>query len=77
MKEISEELQWEIFELLEGNLSHDESLIILNKIKSDNDLENYYSSLKQTYLQKDNAINYPGKKSLIRKSSWHIYVSPL
>ena len=27
MKEISEELQWEIFELLEGNLSHDESLI--------------------------------------------------
>jgi len=77
MKEISEELQWEIFELLEGNLSHVESLIILNKIKSDNDLENYYSSLKQTYLQKDNAINYPGKKSLIRKSSWHIYVSPL
>jgi hypothetical protein len=77
MKEISEALQWEIFELLEGNLSHEESLIILNKIKSDNDLEKYYSSLKQTYLQKDNAIIYPGKKSLIKKSDWSIFISPL
>jgi hypothetical protein len=62
--------------LLEGNLSHDESLIILNKIKSDNDLENYYSSLKHTYLQKDNAIVYPNKQTLIKKSAWSIYISP-
>ncbi len=77
MKEISEELQWEIFELLEGNLSSEESLIILNKIKSNKDLENYHSSLKQTYLLNDDAIVYINKQSLIRKSSWQIYVSPL
>ena len=77
MKEISEELQWEIFELLEGNLSNEQSLIILDKIKSDEDLENYYLSLKQTYLQKDNAIVYFDKQSLIKKSVWNIYVSPL
>jgi hypothetical protein len=77
MKEISEELQWEIFELLEGNLSHEDSLIILNKVKSNKDLEKYYSSLKQTYLEKDNAIVYPNKLILIKKSIWNIYVSPL
>lgn len=77
MKEISEELQWEIFELLEGNLSHEESLIILNKVKSNKDLEKYYSSLKQTYLEKDSAIVYPDKQNLIKKSVWNIYVSPL
>ena len=77
MKEISEELQWEIFELLEGNLSHEESLIILNKVKSNKDLEKYYSSLKQTYLEKESAIVYPDKQNLIKKSVWNIYVSPL
>lgn len=77
MKEISEELQWEVFELLEGNLSHEESLIILNKVKSNKDLEKYYSSLKQTYLEKDSAILYPNKQTLIKKSVWNIYVSPL
>jgi len=77
MKEISEELQWEIFDLLEGNLSNEESLIILNKIKSNKDLENYYSSLKQTYIQNDNAIVYPDKQSLIKKSSWSLFISPL
>lgn len=77
MKEVSEELQWEIFELLEGNLSYEESLIILNKINSDKELENYYSSLKHTYLQKDNAIVYFDKQSLIKKSAWSIYISPL
>lgn len=77
MKEISEELQWEIFELLEGNLSHEESLIILNKVKSNKDLEKYYSSLKHTYLEKDSAIVYPDKQNLIKKSVWNIYVSPL
>ena len=77
MKEISEELQWEIFELLEGNLSHEESLIILNKVKSNKDLEKYYSSLKQTYLEKESAIVYPNKQNLIKKSIWNIYVSPL
>lgn len=77
MKEISEELQWEIFELLEGNLSHEESEVILNKIKSNKDLQKHYSSLKQTYLEKDSAIVYPNKQSLIKKSVWNIYVSPL
>ena len=77
MKEISEELQWEIFELLEGNLSHEESLIILNKVKSNKDLEKYYSSLKQTYLEKESTIVYPNKQNLIKKSVWNIYVSPL
>lgn len=77
MKEISEELQWEIFELLEGNLSHEESLIILNKVKSNKDLEKYYSSLKQTYLEKESAIVYPDKQNLIKKSVLNIYVSPL
>ena len=77
MKEISEELQWEIFELLEGNLSHEESLIILNKVKSNKDLEKYYSSLKQTYLEKESAIVYPNKQNLIKKCVWNIYVSPL
>lgn len=77
MKEISEELQWEIFELLEGNLSREESLIILNKVKSNKDLEKYYSSLKQTYLEKESAIVYPDKQNLIKKSVLNIYVSPL
>jgi len=77
MKEISEELQWEIFELLEGNLSNDQSSIILNKIKADKDLEEFYLSLKLTYLQKDNSIVYPYKQTLIKKSGWRIYFSPL
>ena len=76
MKEISEELQWEIFELLEGNLSTEQSSIILNKIKSDKDLEEFYLSLKLTYLEKDNSIVYQDKQSLIKRSTWNIYVSP-
>jgi hypothetical protein len=75
MKEISEELQWEIFELLEGNLSNEQSSIILNKIKSDKDLEDFYLSLKLTYLEKDNSIVYQDKQSLIKRSTWNIYVS--
>jgi len=77
MKEISEELQWEIFELLEGNLTKEQSVVILDKIKSDKDLEKYYSSLKQTYLEKDSAIVYLNKQTLIKKSAWNIYISPL
>jgi hypothetical protein len=75
MKEISEELQWEIFELLEGNLSNEQSSIILNKIKSDKDLEEFYLSLKLTYLEKDNSIVYQDKQSLIKRSTWNIYFS--
>ena len=77
MKEISEELQWEIFELLEGNLSNEQSLIILNQIKSDKDLETYFLSLKQTYLQIENDIVYADKHSLLKKSTWSIFISPL
>jgi hypothetical protein len=76
MKEISEELQWEIFELLEGNLTKEQSGVILDKIKSDKDLKKYYSSLKQTYLEKDSAIVYPNKQTLIKNSVWSIYISP-
>jgi hypothetical protein len=77
MKEISEEEQWEIFELLEGNLSDEQSEIILDKIKSNSELAYYYSSLKQTYLEKEESIIYQNKQSLIKKSFWNIYVSPL
>jgi len=77
MKEISEELQWEIFELLEGNLSNEQSLIILNQIKSDKDLETYFLSLKQTYLQIENDIVYADKHSLLKKSTLNVFISPL
>jgi len=71
MKELSEEKQWKVFELLEGNLSELETQNFMNEINQDPILKDYYNSLKQTYLQPTNVV-YPHKNRLIKSINWTI-----
>ncbi len=66
MKEISEEEQWEIFELLEGNLISTDENKLLQKTKRNPALNAYYLSLKNTYLE-DEKHEYPHKNKLIKR----------
>ncbi len=65
MKEISEENQWRIFELLEGNLSQQEQQKLLNEIDQKTELKKFYLLLKQTYLTPEK-VEYPNKKQLLK-----------
>lgn len=73
MKEISEEQQWMIFELLEGNLSETESEEAYNTIKNNPAMFQFYKELKLTYLVPDNSIVY-NKKQELTKSTFSIYI---
>lgn len=72
MKEISEEYQWKIFELLEGNLSDNEKDSLLTEIEEDADLQHFYDTLKLTYLEPQK-IEFPNKSLLLKKSTFAVY----
>jgi hypothetical protein len=68
MKEINEEWQMKIFDLLEGNLSPAEKQKITDAIENDPALLNEYKLMAQTYLQPENDIVFVGKSDLYRKT---------
>jgi hypothetical protein len=67
---ITEEREWQIFELLEGNLKDTEAQQLLNEIKSNPIEWKFYQEMKCTYLNSEsaiafeNTITYPLKDSL-------------
>jgi uncharacterized protein with FMN-binding domain len=71
MKEISEENQWKIFELLEGNLTESEAQDLKKAIEQDADLNRYYLSLKQTYLE-PSPIVFPRKNKLLKSAFFKV-----
>ncbi len=73
MKEITEEQQWLIFELLEGNLSKEESETTLKSIHNNPEQFQFYNELKLTYLIPDNSILF-NKKQTLKKSIFTIQI---
>lgn len=72
MKEISEEYQWKIFELLEGNLSESEQKILESEINNNESLKHFYQTLKLTYLEPQE-IQFPNKQRLLKTSTFTIF----
>lgn len=72
MKEISEEYQWKIFELLEGNLSDTERDSLFTEIQEDASLKHFYDTLKLTYLEPQK-IEFPNKRLLLKKSTFTVF----
>lgn len=68
MKEISEENQWRIFELLEGNLSPEDQLKLHNEIDKQPELKDFYQSLKHTYLTPEK-IEFTNKNRLLKSKN--------
>ncbi|MEY3966351.1 MAG: hypothetical protein RL263_1520 [Bacteroidota bacterium] len=64
---IPEEIQWQIFELLEGNLTAEESEKTLYLIESNSDYQTFYHELSLTYL-KPEPTEYPNKSVLLKSS---------
>jgi hypothetical protein len=73
MKEITEEQQWLIFELLEGNLSKQESESTLKSIQNNPELLQFYKELKMTYLVPDNSILF-NKKQTLKKTIFTVQI---
>ncbi len=65
---IPEEIQWQIFELLEGNLSEKESEQTLKIIESNANYHSFYRELSLTYLKPEPA-EYPNKSILLKTSA--------
>jgi len=61
--QISEEQEWQLFELLEGNLSDKDSAELLKAMEFDPQLKAHYIALKQTYLTPSQVI-YPNAQAL-------------
>jgi hypothetical protein len=66
--QITEAQEWQLFELLEGNLSSSESSQLLAALDSDPHLRSHYEALKLTYLQ-PSQISYPHAQSLKKTQS--------
>lgn len=65
MKEISEKMQLMIFDLLEGNLTKEQSAEVLKQIQQNKELMDFYISFQQTYL-KPESIEFENKSSLLK-----------
>jgi len=61
--EITEAQEWQLFELLEGNLSADESALLHQEIEAQPALEYHFNLLKQTYTSAPE-IHFPEAQSL-------------
>ena len=61
--EITEAQEWQLFELLEGNLSADESALLHQEIEAQPALAYHYNLLKQTYTSAPE-IHFPEAQSL-------------
>jgi hypothetical protein len=65
---IPEDIQWQIFELLEGNLTENESHKIQELIRSNTSYQTFYRELSLTYL-KPEATEFPNKSALLKTSA--------
>ena len=63
---ISEDIQWQIFEWLEGNLSDRDVEILQQKIEQSTELQQFVYHFKQTYLPLDASEEYPHKQQLLK-----------
>jgi hypothetical protein len=61
--EITEAQEWQLFELLEGNLSADESVLLHQEIEAQPALAYHFNLLKQTYTSAPQ-IHFPEAQSL-------------
>lgn len=61
--EITEAQEWQLFELLEGNLSADESALLHQEIEAQPALAYHFNLLKQTYTSAPE-IHFPAAQSL-------------
>ena len=81
MMPISEEHSILIFDLLEGNLSEKEKVSALALINSDANLKKEYKLLKNTYLQKDDAVHFPDKIALYNipnsNNRFYLFLKPI
>lgn len=65
---ISEEQEWQLFELLEGNLSPIEAANLRKQIQGDANLEAHYKAMSHTYLTPAD-IHFTEKESLKKRQS--------
>lgn len=77
MKEVSEEMQFRIFDLLEGNLSEKESVSLMNEIEKSEALKREFELMARTYLPKDETIIFPGKERLLKKGGMRVLFAPM
>lgn len=61
--EITEAQEWQLFEMLEGNLSAKEAALLLEEIESQPALAHHYNLLKQTYASAPE-IHFPETQSI-------------
>lgn len=64
---ITEDLEWQLFELLEGNLPPDIAAQLQERIRHDANLNAHYQALAQTYSL-PTATEFPEKESLKKRS---------
>lgn len=65
MKHLHKDIDWTIFEFLEGNLSLDETAYVKQLIASDSVWQKSYSTWKLSYLEAD-LIEHPNKNELYK-----------
>ena len=65
---ITDEQAWQLFELLEGNLSKTAAAELHQAMQGDANLKAHYEALAQTYLQPTTTL-YPDSPSLKKKTS--------
>lgn len=76
MKEINEEMQMRIFDLLEGNLSPAEKEALFKEIEQSKELQHEYTLMSKTYLEVD-AVAFDNKAGLYRPKRGIVYFLPL
>jgi len=76
MKEISEEMQMRIFDLLEGNLSETEKTLLLQEIAESADLQREYTLMSKTYFEVEPLV-YAHKAGLYRPKRGMVYFIPM
>lgn len=76
MKEINEEMQMRIFDLLEGNLSSAEKEALFKEIEQSKELQHEYTLMSKTYLEAD-AVAFGNKADLYRPKRGIVYFLPL
>jgi len=74
MKEVSEEWQLKLFDLLEGNLNEHECTLLMKEISNNPDLQREYNLLKATYLQPDETEVYAYKNLLLKQGSKGLWI---
>ncbi len=75
LNQISEEREWQIFELLEGNLNKQQSTLLLEEIKQNPAEWKFYQEMKLTYLNSAFASETnPDRESESENESSNLYI---